>query len=212
MCGRFATTQTDDELLQVFGAREVLGERLPPSCNVAPTQAVRVVVERAPREAPETTPVRQLRTARWGLVPSWSRGPKIGSRLINARMETITEKPSFTAAAAAAAAARRRAIVPCSGYYESAQREGTKVPYFLHGDGVLAMAGLYELWPNPDLPDDDPNKWMWTVTVLTTTATDAAGHIHDSAPVILPPALRGHWLDPTLTVRRVHPLTNNHRM
>lgn len=194
MCGRFATTQTDDELLAVFGAREVLGEQLPPSYNVAPTQPVRVVLERAPWDAPETTPVRQLRTARWGLVPSWSRDPKIGSRLINARMETITEKPSFKAAAA-----RRRAIVPCSGYYEWTQRDGTKVPYFLHGDGVLAMAGLYELWPNPDLPDDDPNKWMWTVTVLTTTATDAAGQIHDRAPVILPPAFRDHWLDPTLT-------------
>jgi putative SOS response-associated peptidase YedK len=82
----------------------VVGDQLPPSYNVAPTQPVRVVLARAPRDAPETTPVRQLRTARWGLVPSWSRDPKIGSRLINARMETITEKPSFKAAAA-----RRRA-------------------------------------------------------------------------------------------------------
>jgi SOS response associated peptidase (SRAP) len=80
-------------------ALHVVGDQLPASYNVAPTQPVRVVLVRAPRDAPGTTPVRQLRTARWGLVPSWSRDPKIGSRLINARMETITEKPSLKAGA-----------------------------------------------------------------------------------------------------------------
>ncbi len=169
MCGRFASTQTDAELLDVFRAVDVVGEQLPPSYNVAPTQPVRVVLERPP---PEDTAVRRVRTARWGLVPSWARDTRIGSRLINARMETITTKPSFKAAAC-----RRRAIVPSDGYFEWEKRDGAKVPHFLHGDGVLAMAGLYELWPNPDLPAEDPAKWMWSTVVLTTTATDAHGHI-----------------------------------
>ncbi len=194
MCGRFASTQTDAELLDVFRAVDVVGEQLPPSYNVAPTQPVRVVLERPHRDAPEDTPVRQIRTVRWGLVPSWARDTKIGSRLINARMETITTKPSFKAAAS-----RRRAIVPSDGYFEWEKRDGAKVPHFLHGDGVLAMAGLYELWPNPDLHAEDPAKWMWSTVVLTTTATDAHGHIHDRSPVILPPEFQDHWLDPALT-------------
>jgi len=110
MCGRFASTQTDAELLDVFRAVDVVGEQLPPSYNVASTQPVRVVLERPP---PEDTAVRRVRTARWGLVPSWARDTRIGSRLINARMETITTKPSFKAAAC-----RRRAIVPSDGYFE----------------------------------------------------------------------------------------------
>jgi len=194
MCGRFASTQTDAELLDVFRAVDVVGEQLPPSYNVAPTQPVRVVLERPHRDAPEDTPLRQIRTVRWGLVPSWARDTKIGSRLINARMETITTKPSFKAAAS-----RRRAIVPSDGYFEWEKRDGVKVPHFLHGDGVLAMAGLYELWPNPDLHAEDPAKWMWSTVVLTTTATDAHGHIHDRSPVILPPEFQDHWLDPALT-------------
>jgi len=194
MCGRFASTQTDAELLDVFRAVDVVGEQLPPSYNVAPTQPVRVVLERPHRDAPEDTPVRQIRTVRWGLVPSWARDTKIGSRLINARMETITTKTSFKAAAS-----RRRAIVPSDGYFEWEKRDGAKVPHFLHGDGVLAMAGLYELWPNPDLHAEDPAKWMWSTVVLTTTATDAHGHIHDRSPVILPPEFQDHWLDPALT-------------
>ncbi len=194
MCGRFASTQTDAELLDVFKAVDVVGEQLPPSYNVAPTQPVRVVLERPHRDAPEDTPVRQIRTVRWGLVPSWARDTKIGSRLINARMETITTRPSFKAAAS-----RRRAIVPSDGYFEWEKRDGAKVPHFLHGDGVLAMAGLYELWPNPDLHAEDPAKWMWSTVVLTTTATDAHGHIHDRSPVILPPEFQDHWLDPALT-------------
>lgn len=102
------------------------------SWNVAPTQSVRVVLERTPRATPDTTPrdtasVRQLRTARWGPVPSWAKDPTIGNKLINARSETVTEKPSFTAAAA-----RRRCIVPADGYFEWEKRDGAKVPHYLH--------------------------------------------------------------------------------
>ncbi len=194
MCGRFASTQTDADLLQVFGAAEVVGEQLPPSYNVAPTQPVRAVLERTPREEPEASPVRQVRTALWGLSPSWSKDRKIGSRLINARMETITEKPSFKAAAA-----RRRCIVPADGYFEWEKRDGVKVPHFLHGDGVLGMAGLYELWPDRERESDDQQRWVWSIAVLTQTASDALGHIHDRSPVVLPPAMRDDWLDSTQT-------------
>ncbi len=194
MCGRFASTQTDADLVRAFRVEEVVGEQLAPSYNVAPTQPVRAVLERTPREEPEAPPIRQIRTVRWGLIPSWARDRKVGSRLINARAETITEKPSFKAAAS-----RRRCIVPADGYFEWERRDGAKVPHYLHGDGVLGMAGLYELWPDPEREPDDPQRWVWTITVLTTTASDALGHIHDRSPVVIPPALQDAWLDTTLT-------------
>ncbi|WP_027506945.1 SOS response-associated peptidase [Rhodococcus sp. UNC23MFCrub1.1] len=187
MCGRYASTRSDDDLSSIFDAAVALGEAPEPSYNVAPTDPVRIVLERG-EEA------RQLRTVRWGLIPSWAKDRKIASRLINARSETITEKPAFRKAAA-----KRRCLVPADGYYEWEKREGKKIPHFLHTDGVLAMAGLYELWPDPALPEDDPGKWVWTTTVLTTTATDALGHIHDRSPVVVPADMRDAWLDPALT-------------
>jgi putative SOS response-associated peptidase YedK len=201
MCGRYASTQTDSDLQAVFDIAETVGEQLPPAYNVAPTQTVRAVLERAPKDEPESAAVRQLRSVRWGLIPSWAKDPKIGSRMINARSETITEKPSFKKAAA-----RRRCIVPADGYYEWEKRDGQKVPYFLHSEapgsepaGVLAMAGLYELWRDPSKAEDDPDRWVWSVTVLTSPAADALGHIHDRSPVVVPENLRSDWLDPTVT-------------
>lgn len=194
MCGRYASTRSDSDLQAVFDIAETVGAELPPSYNVAPTQTVRTVLERAQKDEPVSDAVRQLRSARWGLIPSWAKDAKIGSRLINARSETITDKPSFKKAAS-----RRRCIVPADGYYEWEKREGAKVPYFLHEDGVLAMAGLYELWRDPTKADDDEDRWVWSVTVLTSPAADALGHIHDRSPVVLPPELRSSWLDPTVT-------------
>ena len=127
-------------------------------------------------------------------MPSWAKDKKIASRLINARSETVIEKPAFRKAAA-----KRRCLIPADGYYEWEKREGAKVPHFLHTDGVLAMAGLYELWPDPARDDDDPDKWFWSTTVLTTTATDTLGHIHDRSPVVVPDDLWSAWLDPGLT-------------
>jgi putative SOS response-associated peptidase YedK len=197
MCGRYASTRSDDQLVAAMAAADVVGDALPPSWNVAPTQQVRTVLERTPRETPDAAPVRQLRTARWGLVPSWAKDPKIGNKLINARSETITDKPSFKAAAA-----RRRCIVPADGYFEWEKRDGAKVPHFLHPEDDnqdLAMAGLYELWRPHPAEGEEPGEWLWSVTVLTTTAADALGHIHDRSPVVLPPELRDAWLDPTIT-------------
>jgi putative SOS response-associated peptidase YedK len=185
----------------------VIGDPLPPSWNIAPTDPVRMIVEREPRgKAALTSPldaadavdltvpvsVRQLRTARWGLVPNWSKDRKGGAKMINARIETVTQKPAFKTAAA-----RRRCLVPALGYYEWQKTDGPKVPYFLHGeDGrLLAMAGLYELWRDPALADDDPNRWLWTCTIITQQATDLLGIIHDRNPVIVPRDLHEQWLD-----------------
>jgi len=198
VCGRYASSSTRDDLLAAYDAVATVGDELPPSYNIAPTQQVNVVLERAPRGEPDAAPVRQVNsTVKWGLVPSWAKDPKIGSRLINARSETITGKPAFKAAAS-----RRRCLLPADGYYEWTKTEdGKKIPFFLHADAPVAMAGLYELWPDRERPDDDPGRWLWTCTVLTRPATDAAGQIHDRSPVLLPATFIDPWLDPTLTDR-----------
>lgn len=190
MCGRYVSSASTADLTAEFDVEEVIGDDLDPSWNVAPTDPVRMVVERHHSES--TQPVRQLRTARWGLVPSWSRDRKGGARMINARIETVTEKAAFKAAAA-----RRRCLLPALGYYEWEKTDEGKVPHFLHDpDGqLLAMAGLYELWRDPALPDDDPNRWLCTCTVITQQASDLLGVIHDRNPVIVPAEHYAQWLD-----------------
>jgi putative SOS response-associated peptidase YedK len=124
VCGRYASTTTDKELRSLFDVVDSVGAELSPSYNVAPTQQVRVVLERAPRDEPAADAERQLRTVKWGLVPVWSKDPKIGSRLVNARSETITEKPSFRSSAA-----KRRCIIPADGYFEwMKDPDGKKIP------------------------------------------------------------------------------------
>jgi putative SOS response-associated peptidase YedK len=192
MCGRFVNVAGGRELVEAFEAEEVIGPELAPSWNIAPTDPVRLIVERRPRQGGPTDAVRQVRTAYWGLVPSWLPTREGASRMINARIETVTERPAFKAAAA-----RRRCLVPALGYYEWQKTDGGKVPYFLRprDGGLLAMAGLYELWPDPTVPDDDPERWRWTCTVITQQATDLLGEIHDRNPVVVPPGLRDAWLD-----------------
>jgi putative SOS response-associated peptidase YedK len=177
---------------------------VPPSWNVAPTDEVYAVMERTPRteEDPdrEGEPVRQLRALRWGLVPSWAKDEKIGSRLINARMETVAEKPAFRKAFAS-----RRCILPADGYYEWYVLDGQegkakpkKQPFFIRPEdgSVLAMAGLYEIWRDPSKPEDAEDRFRWTCTVLTTEATDDLGRIHDRMPLLVDRERRHSWLDP----------------
>ncbi|MDX6207592.1 MAG: hypothetical protein QOF39_3649 [Frankiales bacterium] len=193
MCGRYASARSDVDLIEGFGIDDVLGPEPPPSWNVAPTQDSRVVLERALPAQPGAT--RQLRTMRWGLVPSWAKSPKIGSKMINARLETLTDKPAFRVAVA-----RRRLVVPADGYYEWQSIGGDKVPYFLHEPGRgLSFAGLYEMWRDPTRPPEDPDRWLWTYAIVTTTAPDALGHLHDRSPVVVPDDLVDAWLDPELT-------------
>ncbi len=191
MCGRYAQTRAADALERDLVVDRILGERPGPSWNVAPTQQVPVVLERVEPDGPQ----RQLRSARWGLVPSWATDVSIGTRMINARSETLLDKPSFRQAAA-----RRRALVPMDGYYEwQAHERGPKTPYYLHADAPLAAAGLYELWRDPARADDDPARWLWSVTIITRPATDSLGHIHDRCPVLLPPETWDGWLGPSVT-------------
>ena len=166
---------------------------LPPSYNVAPTQDVYAVLERPPREDPDAPPVRSLRVVRWGLVPSWAKDTKIGSRMINARTETVAEKPAFRRAFAS-----RRALLPADGYFEWYGEKGRKQPFFIRPSdgGVMAMAGLYELWKDPSVTEDGADPWLWTCTVLTTSATDELGRIHDRMPMLVEPASYDQWLDP----------------
>ena len=193
MCGRFTSSTPPGQLAKYFGAHAPTEELIEAAkdrggnFNVAPTQGVYTIYEDGG--------LRRLDTFHWGLVPFWAKDPKVGNRMINARSETLAEKNSYKRPFA-----RKRCIVPADGYYEWEKRDGAKVPYFLHdGDGVLAMAGLYELWRDPTRAEDDENRWVWSVTVLTSPAADALGHIHDRSPVVLPPDLRSSWLDPAVT-------------
>lgn len=195
MCGRYAASRNPDDLVEEFEVEERPEQVLPPSWNVAPTKNVYAVLERAHKEQPETPPRRALTVVRWGLVPSWAKDPKIGHRMINARMETVAEKPAFRRAFA-----RRRCLLPADGYYEwYGETKGKKQPFFITpaDGGVLAMAGLYELWKDPAAAaGTDP--WLWTCTVLTTSAEDDLGRIHDRMPLLVEPERYAQWLDPTI--------------
>ncbi len=211
MCGRYASSRSPDDLAEEFEVVDPrLDKPLPPDYNVAPTKEVYAVLDRAPRPsddeegAPPADPVRQLRVLRWGLVPFWAKDPSIGSRMINARMETVAEKPAFRRAFAG-----RRCLLPADGYFEwyPTQQKGKsgkplKQPFFIKPkDGsVLAMAGLYEIWKDPTRDPDnteDPGRFLWTCTVLTTEATDEVGRIHDRMPLLVTPDRRTAWLDPS---------------
>ncbi|MDQ6874546.1 MAG: SOS response-associated peptidase [Actinomycetota bacterium] len=191
MCGRYASVATTADLRLEFVLDEVIGPDLAPSWNIAPTDPVRVVVQRESRAGDSVPPVRQLRTMRWGLVPSWSQTPARGAKMINARIETVSVKPAFKAAAA-----RRRALIPSLGYFEWQQTDDGKIPYFLHHPDrrLLAFAGLYELWRDPERSAHDPDRWLWTCTIITRPATDLLGHIHNRSPVIVPAHLHEAWL------------------
>jgi putative SOS response-associated peptidase YedK len=200
MCGRYASARKRIELLEEFRIeRDRVQAPLEPDYNVAPTKPVYAVVTREERE---------LRVVRWGLVPFWAKDPKIGSRLINARAETLAAKPAFRHAVK-----RRRCLLPADGYYEWQRPDGSssdaagggrggaaKQPYFItRGDGgPLAFAGLYELWRDPALPDDHERAWLWTATIITTSAPDDLGRIHDRMPMVIEPARWSDWLDPAL--------------
>lgn len=206
MCGRYAASKDKATLVHEFDIRRQPNTELPADYNVAPTKQVYAVVEREARPDLDKPQERELAVVRWGLVPSWAKDPKIGSRMINARVETLTDKPAFKRAVA-----KRRCLLPCDGYYEwyeptdpdaPTTRGGkpAKQPFFIHPkDGSsLAMAGLYEFWRDPGRPKDDPDSWLWTVTVITTSASDDLGKIHDRMPMCVPPQAWQAWLDPGL--------------
>jgi putative SOS response-associated peptidase YedK len=199
MCGRYASARDKHQLLEEFQVEldENPDQELEPDYNVAPTKNVYAVLSRVPKDAERA--VRRLRVVKWGLVPAWAKDPSVGSRMINARIETVAEKPSYRQAFA-----KRRCLLPADGYFEWMPVEGDKKkkqPYFIHpaDGGVLAMAGLYEFWKDPGRADDDPLKWLVTCTVITTDAEDELGRIHDRMPMMIERERWADWLDPKLT-------------
>jgi putative SOS response-associated peptidase YedK len=223
MCGRYASARKRIELLEEFSVeRDRVAEPLGPDYNVAPTKPVYAVLTRRGRpEAPAASAepgkpagdqeaaagagsgiARELRVVRWGLVPSWAKDISIGSRLINARSETVSEKPAFRRAFE-----RRRCLLPADGYYEWQRPPGAagvarastaKQPFYISRSdgGPLAFAGLYELWRDSAFPDGDPDAWLWTAAIITTTAPDELGAIHDRMPMVIKPGSWHDWLDP----------------
>lgn len=202
MCGRYATARKRQELLDEFGiGLDATDDRLEEDYleedyNVAPTKPVPAVLERRSKEAPEEV-VRQLRALRWGLVPSWAKDLSVGARMINARVETVDEKPAFRKAFA-----KRRCLLPADGYYEwyvldpkEGEKKPRKQPFFIRPrDGeIMAMAGLYEFWRSPE------GEWVTTCTVITTDASDDLGRIHDRMPMVVRRDRWDAWLDPGRT-------------
>jgi putative SOS response-associated peptidase YedK len=207
MCGRFVSTSRPEEVAAYFDAS--LAEQLVPAAgaaagpdagwenyNVAPTSSVLVVVERADD--------RWVDRFRWGLVPFWAKDPSVGSRMINARAETLAEKPAYRQAFR-----KRRCIIPADGFYEWQVVPGrkatgpggkTKQPMYIHrrdGDR-LAFAGLWELWTPKATADEPGAEPLRTCSVVTGPPNEVVAPIHDRMPVMLPPDAWDIWLDPAV--------------
>jgi putative SOS response-associated peptidase YedK len=131
---------------------------------------------------------RHLELLKWGLIPSWAKDPKIGNKMINARAETVAEKPAFRAALK-----KRRCLIPVDGFYEWKREGKTKTPMYIQmkSGEPFALAGLYEFWKPAD-----SDKWIKSCTIITTTPNALMEDIHDRMPVIIKPNAYDHWLDP----------------
>jgi putative SOS response-associated peptidase YedK len=210
MCGRYVLRTDASALAGQFGVTQPkLFEQVvdrEPDYNVAPTVPVVAAIERRPRGAGDDARAeRELREVRWGLIPSWAKDRSIGSKMFNARLETVTDKPAFRKAFQ-----KRRCILPADGYYEWYKPQvpkATKQPFFIHdaSGAALGFAGLYELWRDPSVEDTlpeaagggrNPAAWVWSATILTTESVGALSRIHDRMPVVVPREGYDEWLDP----------------
>jgi putative SOS response-associated peptidase YedK len=197
MCGRYASSRRPEDLIEEF---EVVDNRVPqalnPDYNVAPTKEVYAVVERPPSkeakaDSGEGRPAeRQLRALTWGLIPSWAKDPKVGDRMINARAESLADKPAYERAFR-----RHRCLVPAEGFYEWQRRGSGKQPMFIHRrDGEpMALAGLWAAWRDGNEDDAD---WLRSCVIVTTSANDTVAPLHDRMPVVLEERDWDRWLDP----------------
>lgn len=182
MCGRFTSATDADDLVRFFAVEERKAAELPSSWNVAPTTEVYAVAEHDAR--------RTLVSFRWGLVPHWADDPRIGSKLINARAETVASKPAFRDSLA-----RRRCLIPADGFYEwQRQADGTRVPYFVRRvDGApMALAGLWASWRDKGAQEPE---WLRTCAIVTTNANDSLRPLHQRMPVVLEADAWDLWLD-----------------
>lgn len=186
MCGRFVSTSSPEDLADYFGAVAPAEAASEPNHNVAPTTDILVVAE------DETA--RHITAMHWGLVPFWAKDPGIGSRMINARAETLAEKNAFKQAFR-----RRRCLIPVDGFYEwrAVPGQRRKQPYFIHRpDGEpYAFAGLWERWRRPAADGGDT---LTSATIITTGANRAMSEVHHRMPAILPPTAWDLWLDPSV--------------
>ncbi|WP_166238075.1 SOS response-associated peptidase [Paenibacillus turpanensis] len=178
MCGRYTITVTMEELMLRF---LIEGPQLlfhGPKYNVAPGQMVLAVIHDGERN--------RIGELKWGLVPEWAKEEKIGAKMLNARAETITEKPAFRTLLT-----RKRCLIPADGFYEWKKDGGSKQPLriTLKSREVFAMAGLYDTWMSPD------GRRVSTCAVITTAPNELVANIHDRMPVILPREAEARWLD-----------------
>ena len=180
MCGRFTLRHSGEAIASAFQLPEV--PQLQPRYNIAPTQLVSTVLG-------SLDSVHQLDQLHWGLIPSWAKDTKMGARLINARAETVGEKPAFRAAFR-----HRRCLVVADGFYEWQRQENKKQPFYfrLQNDQPFAFAGLWERWKSPEGAE------IQSCTILTTEANDLLRSIHNRMPVILDPKDYDLWLDPAV--------------
>ena len=178
MCGRFTETKTAKLVAEHFAAQQVKFD-FGPRYNIAPSQDIAVVTMNRNGE-------RVLDGYHWGLIPSWAKDESIGNKMINARAETVGEKPSFKNALK-----RRRCLIPADGFYEWEKVGKSKVPHHirLREGELFAFAGLWEEWQAPD------GKPLRSCTIITTTPNELTEKIHNRMPVILPPDLEEAWLD-----------------
>jgi len=180
MCGRFTLDPTTT-FYERFGITNRL-EDLVPRYNIAPGQDVPVVIRNSPN---------RLMRMRWGLIPHWAKEANVGYKMINARAETLTERPAYRGLLRS-----QRCIVPASGFYEWQDTGKTgKQPFYIHTDAgeYLPFAGLYDIWVDPE------GKEVYSFTIITTQPTVNLQAIHNRMPVILEPAAEAVWLDPTVT-------------
>jgi putative SOS response-associated peptidase YedK len=179
MCGRFTLIQTAEAIQDTFDIGNA--PDLQPRYNIAPTQEVVTVLHDTDND------LRVAKLLRWGLIPSWSKDPSIATKLINARSETVAEKPSFRSAFK-----KRRCLIVADGFYEWQRTEGKKQPFRfqLQDKQPFGFAGLWEQWQSPSGEEID------TCTILTTAANELMAPIHDRMPVILKPEDYDLWLDP----------------
>jgi putative SOS response-associated peptidase YedK len=183
VCGRFTSTADYTEIADRFAI--TLAEALQPRYNVAPAQSVLTV-----RVEPETG-ARIGQSMRWGLVPHWAKDPSVSYRMINARAETVAEKPAYRKLLA-----KKRCLVPADGFYEwRVGPDGKKQPvrFTLAGGGLFAFAGLWTSWL-----DRESGELLDSCTIVTTTANELCAKVHDRMPVILPVEAEPVWLDPGL--------------
>ncbi len=177
MCGRFAFYSPSEATAALFGVDGALA--VEPRYNIAPTQFVAAIRDNDDQQ-------RELVMLRWGLVPKWAKDPAIGNRMINARAETVAEKPSYRAAFK-----HRRCVVLADGFYEWHREGEVKIPYFitLNSGEPFALAGLWENWN-----DKESGESLQTTTLITTAANDFMQPLHHRMPVILQPDTANEWL------------------